>query len=95
MLCRQTWRVFCSNLFPTSGSKGAEDCIGAEWIEVSLPRSSTELRTYYAFLSFFLPTAASPTRPVPNRSMVAGSGTGADVASIPATEESLLIQLLL
>jgi len=32
------------------------------------------------FLNFFLPNPASPIKPVPNKSMVAGSGTGATTA---------------
>ena len=76
MLCTKTRKAFCSTLFPIDGSKGAADCFGAEKIEVSLPRSATDLVTNYAFLSLSLPMPARPIRPVPRRSIVAGSGTG-------------------
>jgi len=76
MFCTKTWRAFCSTLFPIDGSKGAAGCFGAESIEASLPRFSPVLVTYHAFLSFFLPIPARPIRPVPRRSIVAGSGTG-------------------
>jgi hypothetical protein len=88
MLCTKTWKVFCSALYLIGGNKGEADCFGAEQIEVSLPRSTPELATYYAFLSFFLPMPARPIRPVPRRIIVAGSGTGVVPTAILSTSNA-------
>jgi len=43
--------------------------------------------TLYFLKNFFLPSPARPIKPVPSRSMVAGSGTGVTLPTIPKTNK--------
>lgn len=50
---------------------------------MTLPKYFRKVEYYFLFFLSLAP--ARPTKPVPNKSIVAGSGTGAVVTNIPAT----------